>query len=186
MTYATKTARLRPVRAGDAKITVAWRNDPAVRDFALGYRYPVTLAMERRWYKKALAGDGKDAHFAIEDVRRGRLVGIVSLMEINLFSRHACFGIVIGEKRSQGRGIGRDATRLALRFAFGSLNLHRVYLYVPAYNVRARKLYRSLGFKREGVLRDHIFMGGQYHDAEIMGLLARAFPEARDQPGISV
>lgn len=185
MKYATKVARLRPVRSSDAKITVAWRNDPDVRDFALGHRYPVTIAMERRWYAKALAGDGKEAHFAIEDARDKRLVGIVSLMDINLISRHACFGIVIGEARRQGRGIGRDATRLALRFAYGSLNLHRVYLYVPAYNVRAKRLYRQLGFKREGVLRDHVFMGGRYHDVDVMGLMAREFADYRSAPGAS-
>lgn len=173
--YQTDKVRLRPVRASDAKITVHWRNDPAVRDFALGYRFPVTVAMERKWYAKALAGDGKDAHFSIEDRSDNRLVGIVSLTQIDLVSRNACFGIVMGERNRQGRGLGGEATRLILEFGFDVLNLNRVYLQVPAYNARAKRLYRKLGFVKEGVMRRHVFMAGRYHDLEIMGLLAREF-----------
>ena len=175
MKYASDKARLRPVRAADAKITVQWRNDPDVRDFALGYRYPVTLAMERKWYAQALTSDGKDAHFAVEDVVDGRLVGIVSLVQIDLISKNACFGIVMGDKKRQGRGIGTDATRVVVQYGFDMLNLNRIYLLVPAYNARAKSVYRKIGFVREGVMRRHVFMNGRYHDVEVMGLMAREF-----------
>jgi len=42
---------------------------------------------------------------------------------------------------------------------------------VLSYNERALKVYRRLGFKEEGRLRQERFVDGAYHDLIIMGLL---------------
>jgi len=175
MKYERGSARLRPVRASDASISIAWRNDPEVRDMALGYRYPVTMAMEEAWYSKALAPDNKDVFFAIEDLSDGAFVGIVSLTNVDLVSAHAFFGIVIGDRTRQGRGLGRDALALMLGYGFQMLRLNRVLLHVPAYNARAIALYESAGFKLEGTMRDHVYLDGKFHDVRVMGLLASEF-----------
>jgi RimJ/RimL family protein N-acetyltransferase len=178
MIYETARIKLRPLKAEDSAISCAWRNDPEVRDFALGYRYPVTTAMEQAWYTKAMAGDNKDVYFAIEDAASGAFIGIVSLVQVDLISANACFGIIIGDKPYQGGGRGRDAMDMMLNYGFSMLGLHRVYLHVPAYNERAYSLYSSAGFKVEGVMREHVFLNGGYHDVNVMGLL-KADVEAR-------
>jgi len=171
MTYETPRIKLRPLKAEDCAVSCAWRNDPDVRDFALGYRYPVTTAMEQAWYAKAMAGDNKDVYFAIEDAVSSVFIGIVSLVQVDLISANACFGVIIGDKQFQGGGRGRDALNLMLRYGFDMLRLHRIYLYVPAYNERAYSLYSSAGFKVEGVMREHVFLNGRYHDVHVMALL---------------
>lgn len=175
MKYELNNTRLRPVRADDAKISIAWRNDPEIRDMALGYRYPVTTAMEDAWYAKALSTDNKDVFFAIEDISDGAFVGIVSLTQVDLVSANAFFGIVIGDRARQGRGLGRDALGLTLRYGFQMLRLNRVMLHVPAYNNRATALYESTGFKLEGLMREQVYLDGRFHDVRVMGLLAREF-----------
>ena len=90
--------RLRPVRRSDIEASLAWRNDPAVRDPALGYRFPVTEVMEQRWYDQVLGDDsGRRASFAIEELADGRLAGFVHLTSIDWSCRSVQFGIVIGE-----------------------------------------------------------------------------------------
>ena len=55
--------------------------------------------------------------------------------------------------------------RLALRFAFHELNLHRLQLTVFGYNEAAIRLYERLGFTREGhVPRIHLLRDGQRYD----------------------
>ncbi len=39
-------------------------------------------------------------------------------------------GIVIGDKNYWGQGYGTDAVRAALRWAFDSLNLNRVFIFL--------------------------------------------------------
>jgi RimJ/RimL family protein N-acetyltransferase len=85
------------------------------------------------------------------------------------------FGIVIGEKAHWNRGFGTEATRLALRFAFGELNLHRVELEVFAFNKRAIRAYEKAGFRLEGTRLQSHFHNGAYHDAHIMGVLSDEF-----------
>ena len=178
MKYETTRVRLRPLKADDNAISCTWRNDPEIRDYALGYRYPVTTAMEEAWYARAMAPDNKDVYFAIEDRESAAFIGIVSLVHVDLISANACFGIVIGDKQYQGGGRGGDALDLILEYGFGMLRLHRIYLHVPAYNVRANALYAKAGFKLEGIMREHVFLNGSYHDVNVMALLNTATPKA--------
>ena len=80
-------------------------------------------------------------------------------------------GIFIGDKACWGKGYGPDAIRQLLRYAFEELNLHKVYLTHFGQNERGRRCYEKCGFVQEGVLRDHAFKGGKYHDHPIMSVI---------------
>ena len=168
--------RLRPLGRSDLSHSIKWRNDPAVRDAVMGYRFPVTEKMEEGWYDGVLADQGgRRASFAIEDLGDGALVGFVHLADIDWPCRSAHFGIVIGETDRQGRGIGSDATILALRYGFDTLNLERIELRVIASNERACHVYLKLGFVEEGRLRQAAFAAGAATDVIVMGLLRSEF-----------
>jgi len=55
------------------------------------------------------------------------------------------------------------------------MSLHRVSLRVLAYNVRAIRCYSACGFVEEGREREAAFVGGEWHDDVMMGLLAHEF-----------
>lgn len=42
---------------------------------------------------------------------------------------------------------------------------------VAIYNKRAIKVYKKLGFKVEGIKREHILYKGKFHDSLSMGIL---------------
>ncbi len=171
----SRLIRLRPLRPADLATTLSWRNDPAIRDNALGHRFPVTEVMERRWIDAALDGtDTSRAVFGIEDRADEKLVGYTQLNSIDSLARHARFGMLIGDADRHGRGLGRDALTLTLAFAFHTINLRRIHLQVVASNERALRLYERAGFLREGVLREHVFVDGAYRDLILMGLMRDA------------
>jgi RimJ/RimL family protein N-acetyltransferase len=62
-----------------------------------------------------------------------------------------------------------------MEHGFAELNLNRIWLAVLADNVRAERLYRSLGFREEGRLRDAQYKRGRYLDVILMALLRREF-----------
>jgi RimJ/RimL family protein N-acetyltransferase len=184
-----RAIRLRALAARDIEHSLAWRNDPAIRDAQLGYPFPVTVEMEERWYSDALSGERRDrVCFAVE-TKEGALAGFVHLTGIDWISRVAGFGITIGSKQLQGRGIGTEATECVVRYGFETLNLERIWLEAPASNERAIRLYEQVGFRREGVLRGHAYAAGRRQDVVVMGMLrgeAKGGPEARAQPGKAV
>ena len=61
------------------------------------------------------------------------------------------FGILVGQRR--GRGLGTEATRLTLDWAFHVLGLHNVMLEVLPANAPAIRAYEAAGFRRIGVRR---------------------------------
>lgn len=77
----------------------------------------------------------------------------------------------------RGRGLGRASLRRLIAYAFDELGAHRLWLDVVVENRRAKRLYRSEGFRTEGVLRDHLPAGGGFRSLEVMSMLA---PERRE------
>jgi RimJ/RimL family protein N-acetyltransferase len=163
---------LRPLRATDRAISVRWRNDPEIRDNILGYRFPITEAMEADWIDAVLKDQSRTRIvLAIEDKTDGACVGFVYLNNIDWFARNAEFGILIGERNRHGKGLAKEALCLVAGYAFETLNLHKLYLRVVAFNKRALALYRAFGFMEEGVQRQQAFLRGRYYDVVLMGLI---------------
>ena len=180
--YEGERARLRPLQRSDHRVSVAWRNDPEIRDRILGHRFPVTAETEQDWVDRLLKDRGTSrAVFAVEDRSDDVLVGFVYLQDIDWVQRSAEFGILIGDKTRRRKGLGREALELVCQHAFRALNLHRLGLRVAAYNEAAVSLFRSAGFRDEGCLRESVFLGDRYHDVMLMGLLRTEFEDRLNQ-----
>ena len=100
-----------------------------------------------------------------------RIIGFVNLDYISWTHGDSYMGIGIGDKTCWGKGYGREAMELLLRYAFTELNLHRLSLTVFAYNERAIHMYEKCGFKIEGVSRDYHYRDGRRWDLVSMGIL---------------
>jgi RimJ/RimL family protein N-acetyltransferase len=169
---------LRALEPEDAKVTVAWRNDPQIRDQLLSFRFPVSHVMEAHFVERAITGEGMQQCVAgVIDLSDSAFCGLVYLRDIDWISRNAAFGMMIGRRDQQRRGLGRRALRLMLQHGFDVLNLERIYLYVVEYNLPARKLYESSGFSYEGTLRQHVALGGKRYDLRVMGILREEFDQ---------
>lgn len=80
--------------------------------------------------------------------------------------------IIISEKN---RGFGRAAIRLIKDYCFKQLNFHRLWLDVFSDNERAIYLYRSEGFRLEGLLRECIKTEQGFRSLQIYALLAQEY-----------
>ncbi len=104
-------------------------------------------------------------------------IGLVSLWDRSVPHEAAELSIWLGAGH-RDRGLGTEALRLALRYAFDDLRLHKIYLRVLEYNVRARRAYEKCGFVVEGHLREEMRVGGEWHTLVYMGVLAPEFEVA--------
>ena len=161
---------LRSLKADDAVSLHSWTDNPEIAKFFVFTRVPSSLEKSRRFLESQLNGDANNIHLAIEEIGTGDFVGLVSLKNINWIDRNAEFAIVIVSEDKTGKGYGRAATVSVIEYAFITLNLHRIYLSVLSSNIRAKTLYEKVGFKQEGVWREHAFMMGKYQDLLWYGL----------------
>ena len=135
------------------------------------------IDVAEKWKRERVGGD---VNFGIWTRRRNvddslflepTFVGTCGLHGHKEIYRSWEFRILIFDPRAIGKGIGTEATMLLTDYAFKRLNAHRVWLGVSAANEIAVKCYEKVGYKREGELRDEIFVHGKYVSAIRMGLL---------------
>jgi RimJ/RimL family protein N-acetyltransferase len=113
-----------------------------------------------------------DDSFAIHRIGEREPLGIVSLMNISEANLSADLSIIVGEESDRHEGLGTEAIRLLLDYAFAERGLNRVGLSVFDFNEPARAAYEKLGFREEGRLRQALRRGDEFHDAILMSILA--------------
>jgi RimJ/RimL family protein N-acetyltransferase len=166
-----ETIFLRELERTDLATLTRWRSDHGLVDLLGGSFRHVGSEADARWFDGYVASRSNNIRLAVCAGETAQMVGVVYLLGIDWINRSAEFSIQIGELSAQGRGIGEQATRLALRHAFGDLNLRRIHLTVLATNARARSLYEKAGFREEGVFRAAAYKNGEYIDLVAMALL---------------
>ncbi|HET9821672.1 MAG TPA: GNAT family N-acetyltransferase [Burkholderiaceae bacterium] len=82
----------------------------------------------------------------------------------------------------EGRGLMREALQAALAHAFGPLGLHRVQANARPENTRSLALLARLGFVREGLARDYLFIDGAWRDHVLTACLNPHWPADRLPP----
>jgi ribosomal-protein-alanine N-acetyltransferase len=68
------------------------------------------------------------------------------------------------DREFEGRGLMREALAASIDWLFGTLNLHRVQASHRPENERSRRLLARLGFEREGLARQYLFIDGAWRD----------------------
>lgn len=166
-----KRLYLSPINIEDADTYCRWINDFSTSLPLGNAAMNIGLDQERAFLKDLSTGN----HFAIIDKETDKLLGNVSLFEVNQIHRTATTGIFIGEPENRNKGYGREALSLMLDYAFNVLNLNNVMLRVFAFNQRGLASYKAVGFKEIGVRRQAYFAGGKYFDEYFMDILAAEF-----------
>ncbi len=164
--------RLRAMERNDLPRFVTWLNDPEVIANLI-IKVPLSLAQEELWFEQVLKRPVEEQPLVIEVLVNDTWspIGNIGLQDFDWKSRCSEVGIFIGEKSLWNKGWGTQTMRLLLRYAFKTLNLHRVKLYVYETNPRAIQSYRKAGFIEEGRLRQEEFLNGKYTDVIMMGIL---------------
>ena len=177
--------RLRGICDSDVDAIMTWINDPEVTKHFAAFDRDVTREDELRFVTNMRASP-TDCLFAIErvvseaqppreraeHVDDGAMIGTVGLHQIYRPAQNARLGIMLGGAGARGAGLGQEALRLVVAYAFERLGLHKVWMVHYASNERMRHIAHKLGFRAEGCLRDEYFHRGAWHDMVRQGLLA--------------
>ena len=164
--------KLRLVEESDLRLIREWINNPNVNDF-IRPRTPLTYEEIKKSYY-SLPSEMKNIHFIIE-TETNIPIGVASLKNLHFVNKRAEFSIFIGDDEHRGKGYGKCATIKTLDFAFRKLNIFKVFLEVYEFNKNAVELYKKLGFKIEGNLRNHSYKNGEYRNLLIMGIFRDEF-----------
>ncbi|MGH8904432.1 MAG: GNAT family N-acetyltransferase [Egibacteraceae bacterium] len=151
-----------------------WDQDLTVL-VGLGQRFPDTLESSYQSYEHASNASAREGYFTVYDIRDHDAVpypiGTTCLQ--NVIYDKADFTIILGERR--GQGLGTEATRLTLDWAFNIAGLRNVSLEVWAPNEAAIRAYKNAGFKEIGRRRNAARWLGQPCDMVLMDAIPEDF-----------
>jgi diamine N-acetyltransferase len=150
-----------------------WRSDPEVmRGTGSSSQAPTVEAMQA-WYEQATRPGNREVHFTIYDLDDVAPVGTALLVRVDQHAGTAEFGLTIGERRNQG--LGTEATRLVLDWAFTVMGLHNILLVTFSWNLPAIRAYSKAGFREIGRRRGAVVTYGQRYDQVLMDAVADEF-----------
>lgn len=168
---------LREYRDSDKERIREWVNDPEVtRNLSNIFIRGHTEPMSSGFVDRILRNEDRNGFYYIIARREDQeYLGQIDLAGIDWYNRRGTLAIVIPDRQNRGTGIGSEAIRLLLDYAFNRINLHKVELEVYEYNKAAYELYLRLGFVEEGRRRARVYRDGRYYDSIDMGILREEF-----------
>lgn len=122
-----------------------------------------------RRYASELANDQSVPFFIFRE--GGGLMGGLTIANIRRgVAQSATIGYWIGSPFT-GQGHMTNAVRLACKFGFDSLRLHRIEAACIPENEASRRVLEKAGFRREGYAREYLCIAGRWQDHLLHALL---------------
>lgn len=94
-----------------------------------------------------------------------RHIGNIRLHSFSKFNKRVEVGILIWDKKEWGKGYATEALKTLIEYIFKTLRLHKICAEYYSVNKGSQNLFKKLGFKTEGVLKDHFIVDGKFINA---------------------
>lgn len=92
-------------------------------------------------------------------------IGNIRLHSFSQFNKRVEVGILIWDKREWGKGYATEALETLIDYIFNQLILHKICAEYYSVNKGSEKIFKKLGFKKEGIFKDHFIVNGKYVNA---------------------
>jgi ribosomal-protein-alanine N-acetyltransferase len=167
---------LRPLAAGDEAEFL--ERVLASRRMHRPWSYPPSTPEGFRTLVRSGEGDGA-ARLVTCRNEDGALVGYFGVGEIVRGHFQNAYLGYYGFEPFSGQGLMSEGLGLVVRFAFADLGLHRLQAAIQPENERSIALVRGAGFRREGLARRYLKIGGRWRDHELWAITVEDVRAAR-------
>lgn len=171
-----------PIKIEDAELIRQWRN---AQISLLRQQTPITAEEQKKYFKElvsALFDQEQPKQLLFSFLHDGKSIGYGGLTNIDWFSKRGEVSFLVDPKRAADVVCyTNDFTHFLMLLGhlfFYDLDFHRLFTETFSFRKQHMQILESCGFKKEGVLRDHIFKDGKWHDSIMHGLLKGDFQNA--------
>jgi RimJ/RimL family protein N-acetyltransferase len=165
-----KNVNLRVIEREDLPLLAEWRSS---LDFQGEYNLLIQeskMELERRY--GSLSPEEK--WFLIEK-KDGSKIGKIVLEWVGGVQEIG-YSILPSERK---KGYCTEAVKLIVDYLFLSKNITRIQAHTDVRNVASQKVLEKVGFKKEGLVRKHIFMQGEWRDEFLYSILRGEWKEPK-------
>ncbi len=121
--------------------------------------------------------DGKGIRWAIRDKVDNQFLGSCGINRFEEGNHVAVIGYELA-KNAWGKGIATEATSVMIEYIFSQAcpkSINKIEAYVMIGNRASEVILEKHGFQCDGILRQHGYWKGAYHDLKVYSLLRQDF-----------
>ena len=172
-----ETRRLRLIRLSpdDMKYIFQNRTKSEIKKI-LGHRSEEDYLNEESKHKNGYSSYNRSfILFLLTDKESDTIIGRCGLHNWNVEHKRAEIGYTIDDENYKRKGFMTEAISAILNYGFKKMNLNRIEALVGIGNIPSLRLMEKYNFKKEGVLRQHFVVSGNYEDSVMFSKLYYEF-----------
>lgn len=105
--------------------------------------------------------------------KKSDIIGDINIGDLKLGNVGSCtLGIKIDRSHIKN-GYATEALKEVIRFMFDNMGLHKIIVNILPRNKASLKLFKDLGFEKEGISKDHMKINNVWEDHIQMSLINR-------------
>ncbi len=160
------------VRDAEALASFLWRNREAWSAFEpIHGPYYYTKEAQRKKIRESYYLMRRQREYTFGMFLNGELIGHIALYAVKRKPYQSGFiGYAIDQHYAR-QGLMTEAVEQVIRFAFHQLQLHRLEAHVAPANLASQRVLQKVGFEREGLLRQLLWLNGKWEDHYLYALL---------------
>jgi RimJ/RimL family protein N-acetyltransferase len=140
---------------------------------------PLTIKNQDDWFQTISNSNNQAIMVITSDPKGDKVIGYCGLTNIDFINRRAEISFLVNPKRVIKKSIYKDDFNSALsilcEYGFNQLNLHKIFTETFDHRRFHIKILELFGFHKDGVLPDHQFYNGTYHNSIMHSLLSCEF-----------
>ena len=153
---------LRVVEKEDLTLIAEWRNNPEFQG-----EYNLLIQESKAELEKRYDNFRPEEKWFLIEKKDGSEIGLI-VLEPGSGMQEIGYGIFSSER---GKGYCTEAVKLVVDYLFLSKEIVRIQAHTDTRNAASVRVLEKAGFKREGIVRKHIFTRGEWRDEFLCSIL---------------
>ena len=152
-----------PMQPSDAGLLLEWRTHPDITRHMYTDLFEPSVAKQVAWIKAMQASPSYEG-FVIYDADKP--VGFLCFSDIDTVHQRCSTGSYMYDKSARLKYAVTLHTYIC-NYAFHRLGMHKIVNYIMGANKKVEKIQALHKTRHVGILKDHVYKYGQFHDVHI-------------------
>ena len=165
-----KTINLCVAEKKDLPVIGEWRSNPEFQG-----EYNVLIQESKDELEKRYDNFHPDEKWFLIEKKDGTKIGLV-VLELEGGVQELGYGVIPNERR---KGYCTEAVKIVVDYLFLSKPIVRIQAHTNVRNKASQRVLEKVGFKKEGIVRNRIFIRGKWRDEFLCSILREEWKEPR-------
>ena len=155
---------LKPVMLKHATVLLKWFKDKE------NVKYMSSIIRYEKHKLKSIENDIKTSDPRFERLfmvyLKGKKdpIGHAGIDDLDFDDKRGEIFFLIGDRKEQGKGYGKEIVKLLLKYGFKQLHFHSIFASAVIVNISSQKILERSGFRKIGVRRGYNLINGKFLD----------------------